>query len=113
MPKHKDDEKPEELTNPATSAHLPADESKPKPAPKMDTASVDHEEKPAPKAKAVKADEPEAPAPERRTIEELLADPHFDPDGKVRARLAEISARDGVGQYAPADLVDDHGNVVG
>lgn len=127
MPKHEDEKTPAEMTNPATHAHM-ADDDKPPTTPnafgdraapvktpaKADAAPAEPTETPSPKARASKADEPPAdPVAPRRTIEDLLADPTFDPDGKVRSRLAAISSRDGLGQFPPADLVDEHGQPVG
>lgn len=51
------------------------------------------------------------PAPQP-IIEDLLKDKTFDPDGKVRFQLAEISATQGIGKPAPAHLVDASGKPV-
>ena len=109
MPKDKNHDAPE-LMNPATRAHMDEPADAPKPVAK---SAPDAPEKPAAKPSAKKPDEPAAPAAPRRTIEELLADPKFDPEGRYRSKLAEISAREGMGQYPPADMLDDHGQVVG
>ncbi len=53
------------------------------------------------------------PAPPQPIIEDLLKDKAFDPDGKVRPQLAEISAKQGVGQPAPAHLVTADGKPAG
>lgn len=62
----------------------------------------------------VKADEPKPPIPEpcSRTIEELLTDKTFDPEARVRMRLAAISASGPLGQHPPLDLVTLDGKPV-
>lgn len=54
---------------------------------------------------------PADPMPEQSemTIEQLLADPRFDPEGRVRPQLAEISAQGPLGQRPPSDLVNADG----
>jgi len=101
---------PFEFKNPFTSSD---EDDKPEPKAK---SAPDAPEKPAAKAPASKKSDDadnEPPAAPRRTIEELLADPTFDPDGRYRSKLAEISSREGMGKYPPADMLDDHGQPVG
>lgn len=54
------------------------------------------------KAEAAHEPAPEPEVPQHR-IEDLLKDKHFDPEGKVRRRLAQLSIEGH--EYAPADLV--------
>ncbi len=106
------DKKPEaEPKNPATAAHdAPKPEHK---APTHHAAPKQAEAKPkAPAEKPAPKPEPAPPPAPRRTIEALLADKDFDPNGTVRAKLAERSVQSGAGQLAPADLVDDAGNPI-
>lgn len=81
--------------------------------------TMDAEPKPLvkePEPELVKAAGPAQadPMPEQSemTIEQLLADPRFDPEGRVRHRLAEISAKGPLGQRPPADLVNADGTPV-
>lgn len=80
------------------------------------TASGVHVNNPNPDPELIKAagPAPAQPMPEQSemTIEQLLADPRFDPEGHVRDRLAEISAKGPLGQRPPADLVNAAGHVV-
>jgi len=126
MPEKKPAPKPEPM-NPAVSAHMASDpKDAPKPATPKSADKVKPEAedkvKPAdkapveqdmPKPEVVAPEPPPAPAPmPRRTIDELLADPHFDPDGLVRMRLAALVREGKGGEPAPADLVDDAGEPV-
>lgn len=102
-----------DLTDGGRSAHTDEPPKKPvssKAKPTADDADPSDDDAASPKAKA---DEPPAPPAQcQRTIEDLLADPTFDTEGKVRTKLAMISAKQGIGQKAPADLVTADGKPV-